>query len=77
MGQAKRRGTYEERKAAAIADGQLMIKLIKEQEDRWWNSLSPEEQERIVKNRIANATDKEKLAALGAISRGWKGIDKS
>ena len=71
MGQAKRRGTYEERKATAIADNELTVKLIKEQEDRWWNSLTAEEQERIAKNRVANASAIEKINAVAAIAKAF------
>jgi len=70
MGQAKKRGSYEERKATAIADNALTVRLLKEQEDAWWASLTPEEQERVAKNRVKNASRVAKFAALTAIANG-------
>ena len=55
MGQAKRRGTYEERKESAIADNLKTIQLLKEREDAWWDSLTPEEQQNVVRGRIKRA----------------------
>ena len=68
MGQAKRRGTYEERKAAAIADNEKAARLLREQEDAWWNSLTPEEQANVAKNRIARAKTLAKVSAMTAIA---------
>lgn len=55
MGQAKRRGSYDERKNAAIEDNEKTIRLLKEQEDVWWASLTPEEQQNVVRSRIKRA----------------------
>ena len=55
MGQAKQRGTFEERKAAAIEYNDAVAKLLKEQEQKWWDDLSPEEKEKARMNRLANA----------------------
>lgn len=71
MGQAKKRGTYEERKAAAIEDNTRTVQLLKEQEEAWWNSLTPEEQERVAKNRVKQATAASKFAALAALTNGY------
>lgn len=49
MGQAKRRGTYEERRTNSINDEAATVKLLKDQEDAWWNSLTPEEQDTVAK----------------------------
>lgn len=63
MGQAKKRGTFEERKEAAIEDNKKTIQLLREQEEAWWNSLTPEEQERVAKKRV------ERLRAMSIISK--------
>lgn len=70
MGQAKKRGTYEERKAAAIEDNNRTIKLLKEQEETWWNSLTPEEQQRVAKNRLKRAQMLSMLAGMTAVANG-------
>lgn len=70
MGQAKKRGTYQERKTAAIEDNAKTIRLLQEQEEAWWNSLTPEEQERVAKNRVKQASRVAKFAALTAIAGG-------
>jgi hypothetical protein len=63
MGQAKKRGTFEERKAAAIEDNRKTIQLLREREEAWWNSLTPEEQEAVAKKRV------ERMYAMAALSK--------
>ena len=58
MGQAKNRGTYEERKAEAIQDNAVTVQLLKEQRSKWWNSLSEEEKEFAAINHIEKITKK-------------------
>lgn len=53
MGQAKRRGTYEERKASAIHDLGVVSTILAKQEKEWWDALTPDEQKRVVTNRIS------------------------
>lgn len=67
MGQAKKRGTYDERKAAAIEDNARTIQLLREQEEAWWNSLTPEEQQRVAKNRLKRAMTMSKLIGAASI----------
>lgn len=52
MGQAKQRGTFEERKASAIQDQETVLGMLAKQELAWWNGLTPDEQKRVAKNRI-------------------------
>lgn len=40
MGQAKRRGSYEQRKQDAIQSNIEIAKLLKQQEQQWFDSLS-------------------------------------
>ena len=74
MGQAKKRGTFEERKQAAIDDNLLTIRLLKEQQDAWWASLTEEEQQIVADNRLKRIQG---LAAIakwtGAASGGYRG----
>lgn len=53
MGQAKRRGTFEERKESAIADIQLVRNILLQHEKEWWDSLTVEEQKKIIEKRTA------------------------
>ncbi len=53
MGQAKQRGTFEERKASAIQDQETVIGMLAKQELEWWNSLTVDEQKLVAKNRIS------------------------
>lgn len=55
MGEAKRRGTYDERKTAAIEDNLKTIQILKDREDAWWATLTPEEQQNVVRGRIKRA----------------------
>lgn len=52
MGQAKRRGTYEERKASAIHDQELVKSILDKQEKTWWNELPSEEQKALIQKRL-------------------------
>jgi hypothetical protein len=72
MGQAKKRGTYEERKTTAIEDNARTIQLLKEQEEAWWNSLTPEEQERVAKNRVSRAKKLAMLTMMPSLVNGDK-----
>lgn len=65
MGQAKKRGTYDERKANAIADNELAVKILREQEQVWWDSLTEDEKANVRLNRAKQA---KKLAELGMMS---------
>lgn len=56
MGQAKRRGSFDERSASAITDNLKTIQLLKEREDAWWATLTPDEQQNIVRSRIKRYT---------------------
>lgn len=51
MGQAKRRGTFEERKAQSIAEQEKTLDLLRKQEAEWFESLTEEERERVIANR--------------------------
>lgn len=51
MGQAKRRGTYEERKESAIHDANVVREILLKQEKLWWDSLTEEEQKNIISKR--------------------------
>lgn len=51
MGHAKKRGTFQERKASAIHDTALAAKMLKEQEDKFWASLTDDERENIYISR--------------------------
>jgi hypothetical protein len=52
MGQAKQRGAFDERKASAIHDAELAKQILLKHEKDWWDSLSSEEQKRIISNRV-------------------------
>ena len=62
MGQAKRRGTYEQRKADAIEDNKKTARLLHEQEVAWWNSLTEEEQANV---RLKRAKRAKAMATMG------------
>ena len=64
MGQAKRRGSYEERKRTACEDNALTAKLLLEQEQRWYDSLSPEEQMSV---KLKRAREAKSCAAIGNV----------
>jgi hypothetical protein len=64
MGQAKRRGTYEERKTMACEDNALVAKLLLEQEQSWYESLTPEEQ---IAVKIKRAKEAKVLASIGNV----------
>jgi hypothetical protein len=54
MGQAKRRGTFEERKAAAIkreATRKLELEKVRLEREAWWASLSDEERQKYIDER--------------------------
>ena len=64
MGQAKTRGSYEERKRMACEDNALAAKLLLEQEQRWYESLSPEAQMAV---KIKRAQQAKTLASIGNV----------
>jgi hypothetical protein len=64
MGQAKARGSYEERKRMACEDNALAVKLLLEQEQRWFKSLSTEEQMAV---KIKRARQAKSCATLGNV----------
>lgn len=64
MGQAKARGTYEERKTMACEDNALAAKLLLEQEQRWYESLSSEEQMAV---KIKRAREAKSCASIGNV----------
>jgi hypothetical protein len=64
MGQAKRRGTYEERKRNACEDNALVAKLLLEQEQMWYESLSAEEQ---IAVKLKRAKEAKALASVGNV----------
>ena len=64
MGKAKRKGTYEERKRMACEDNALIAKLLLEQEQRWYESLSPEVQMAV---KIKRAKEAKALASEGNV----------
>lgn len=51
MGEAKQRGTFEHRREQSVADQEAARKILKEQENKYLQSLSEEERENILKNR--------------------------
>lgn len=65
MGQAKQRGTFEERRDAAIHDNELIAKLLKENEEKWWNGLSESEQAKV---RLARAKSAQAMVKTGDLS---------
>lgn len=65
MGEAKSRGTYEERKANSIADQKAALSILKKQDEEWLLSLSESERENVLTNRI-------KTKARNAFIKGWK-----
>ena len=52
MGQAKLKGSFEERRAKAEEALALKIQKKKEEEAAYWNSLSEEEKDKIKKRRV-------------------------
>lgn len=51
MGEAKQRGTFEQRREQSVTDQEAARKILKEQENKYLQSLSEEERENILKNR--------------------------
>jgi hypothetical protein len=64
MGQAKARGSYEERKRMACEDNALVAKLLLEQEQRWFKSLNTEEQMAV---KLKRAQQAKTLAGIGNV----------
>lgn len=64
MGQAKQRGSYEERKRMAREDNAITAKLLFEQEQRWYESLSSEEQMAV---KLKRAREAKSCASLGNV----------
>ena len=56
MGQAKRRGTFAERRDSAIHDQEVVKTILNQQEKKWWDSLTAEEQISILQKRISSLT---------------------
>jgi len=74
MGQAKARGTYEERKRMACEDNALTAKLLLEQEQRWYDSLSPEEQMAVKLKRAHEAKSCASLGNVEAVNHIFGGV---
>lgn len=55
MGQAKLRGTFEQRRAAAIERNTKQAEEEHRQKVAWWNSLSAEDQDAIRNKRNKSA----------------------
>lgn len=55
MGQAKRRGSFEERKAESIASSEFIINEMTKMETEWYGSLTEEERAVIDKQRAKQA----------------------
>lgn len=74
MGQAKKRGTFEERKAQSIEKETQLLAALEESAKVWYESLTDEDKERYAKlaeerkARMAKAS-----TALGAIGAGVLG----
>lgn len=51
MGDANNRGTYEERKAKAIAREAEVANKEQEEVKKWWESLDEKKKEELVKNK--------------------------
>jgi hypothetical protein len=66
MGQAKQRGTFEERKAISVSDQAAAALILKQQEKLWWDSLSDEEKEKVTKNRVDQALTMQAIKKLRA-----------
>lgn len=64
MGQAKRRGTYEERVQQSITEQNFVRELLEKQEKEWWDSLTPEEQETVTRNREIAKQRRERAAMI-------------
>jgi hypothetical protein len=70
MGQAKRRGTYEERRANAIEDNENTLRILREREEAWWNSLTPEQQQTVAQNRVKRMKTMAKFKAMEIAAKG-------
>ena len=70
MGQAKERGTFEERRQQSIdrAEAERLERQRKEAE--WWNSLTDEQKENVRQNRARRARNMQSMAA-------WMGLGYS
>jgi hypothetical protein len=70
MGQAKQRGTFEERRQQSIdrAEAERLERQRKEAE--WWNSLTDEQKENVRQNRARRARNMQAMAA-------WMGLGYS
>jgi hypothetical protein len=55
MGQAKRRGTFDQRKAKSIELQKFIIDEMNKQEAKWYQSLSDEEKTTVDRNRAKQA----------------------
>lgn len=64
MGQAKTRGSYEERKRMACEDNAITAKLLLEHEQRWYDSLTDEEKMAV---KLKRAYDAKSCASIGNV----------
>jgi hypothetical protein len=74
MGQAKRRGSYEERKTMACEDNALTAKLLLEQEQRWYDSLSDEEKMAVKLKRSYEAKSCASIGNVEAVHHIFAGV---
>lgn len=74
MGQAKRRGLYEERKRMACEDNALTAKLLLEQEQRWYDSLSDEEKMAVKLKRSYEAKSCASIGNVEAVHHIFGGV---
>jgi hypothetical protein len=62
MGQAKKRGTFEERRQQSIDRTEAERLERQREEAEWWNSLTDEQKENVRKNRARRARNMQALA---------------
>jgi hypothetical protein len=65
MGQARKRGSYQERKALAIEENRKIVQLLQEQERTWFENLSEEEKMSV---RLKRAKEAKSCASLGNVA---------
>ncbi len=65
MGQAKRRGTFEERRQQSIAAANAARMEREREEAEWWNSLTDDQKRLVRKNRERRARMMACIAGFG------------
>jgi hypothetical protein len=73
MGQAKRRGTFEERRKQSIDAANAARTEREREEAEWWNSLTDEEKRLVRRNRERRARQMQALAMWMGAAHGLGG----